>query len=366
MIKARKNTLAILIIALFISSAIVPLVCAQAPVTIRGKVTFEDTTGVGKGWLVNVTNLDTSELLDSKETTLGSEYLIGVDPSKLNVGDTLEAVTQNGSWYGRTTYVVQTGDNVGFATIWMNVTVSEAAEVHDISVTTDYSGAVNGIKITRDGTDVVGEGEYLIIGETYNIRYKLVNEGDFNETGIAVTVKIDDDILATHTYSLNVGASNTYSDSWDTTGLTAGDYTITVNASIAVDDDLSDNERTRDVTLVTEAAPYGVDLTVDDETKSTIQNVNAAYTLTVENTGTLADDYTLTVDNPDGADVAALDTYTITGLAPGATQDVVLNVADANLGTYRVNVTVVSDTDPTNATDYVNTTTTVEEERYDV
>jgi len=121
-----------------------------------------------------------------------------------------------------------------------------------------------------------------------------------------------------------------------------------------------------EIITVASAPYYDVDLTVDDETKSTIPNVNVTYALTVKNTGTIADDYTLIVDNADGADVAAPDTYTITNLAPGATQDVVLNVADATTGAFRVNVTVVSDNDPTNATDYVNTTTTVEEVRYDV
>ncbi len=129
------------------------------------------------------------------------------------------------------------------------------AEIHDINVTTDYLGAVGGIKITRDGTDVVGADENLTIGETYTIRYKLVNEGDFYES-IAVTVKIDNETLETHTYSLTAGDSNTYSDEWDTTELTAGVYTITVSASIADDANPADNERTRDVML--ETAPEQV------------------------------------------------------------------------------------------------------------
>ncbi len=134
------------------------------------------------------------------------------------------------------------------------VTVGPEAEIHDINVTTDYSGAVGGIKITRDGTDVVGADKNLTIGETYTIRYKLVNEGDFYES-IAVTVKIDNETLETHTYSLTAGDSNTYSDEWDTTGLSEDAYTITVNASIADDANPADNERTRDVMLETPVPP---------------------------------------------------------------------------------------------------------------
>jgi hypothetical protein len=114
---------------------------------------------------------------------------------------------------------------------------------------------------------------------------------------------------------------------------------------------------------------YNVNLTVEGAktaSKATNPGVNATYILTVNNTGNLSDNYTLSVDNPDNADVAALNiirvdtyTYNITNLASGATQDVLLNVTDGSDGTYRVNVTVISEHDPVNATDYITTTTTV-------
>ena len=87
--------------------------------------------------------------------------------------------------------------------------------------------------------------------------------------------------------------------------------------------------------------------------------MDATYILTVKNTGTLADSYTLTVDNPDDAAIANLSTYSIINLAADTTQSVLLNVTDETEATYRVNVTVISETDPENATDFVNTTTTV-------
>ena len=123
---------------------------------------------------------------------------------------------------------------------------------HDVGIALDYNGAVDGIKITRDGTDVVGADESLTIGQSYKIRYKLVNNGSFAET-IAVTVKVDDTTLATHNYSLSAGASNTYADTWDTSGLSEGTHTITVTASISNDANPDDNQRTREVTLVSPA-----------------------------------------------------------------------------------------------------------------
>ena len=100
---------------------------------------------------------------------------------------------------------------------------------------------------------------------------------------------------------------------------------------------------------------FGVDLTATPEEQTVAPNEIATYTLTVENTGTVADDYTLSVDNVTPADIAELDIYGITALAAGATQDVSLTVRDADDGTYIVNVTVTG----TDVSDEVMTKTNV-------
>jgi len=131
--------------------------------------------------------------------------------------------------------------------------ISEVLKVHDINITTDYKGACNGIKITRDGTDVVGCEENLIIREVYKIRYKLVNEGDFDETvDMTITVYNEtfSETIGTPTHSLEAGESDTYYVEWDTEGLAPGEYTIKVEASIPDDANPIDNIRTRDVILV--------------------------------------------------------------------------------------------------------------------
>ncbi|PXF52946.1 MAG: hypothetical protein C4B56_04055 [Candidatus Methanophagaceae archaeon] len=142
--------------------------------------------------------------------------------------------------------------------------IGEVVQIHDINVSIDYSGAVNGIKVTRDGTDVVGADENLTIGETYKIRYKLTNAGSFNES-VNVTVSVANatgwnETIATHTYAVNMGESNTYSDPWNTSGLVSGTYTIKVKATIPVDNNTGNNERTRDVVLE-EPQVVGVDST---------------------------------------------------------------------------------------------------------
>lgn len=82
-----------------------------------------------------------------------------------------------------------------------------------------------------------------------------------------------------------------------------------MNATIVdhVDVNPNNNNRTREVGL--EPKRYGVTLTVEGvkaKAKDTNPNENATYTLTVKNTGNALDNYTLLVDNPNGAAVANL------------------------------------------------------------
>jgi len=119
---------------------------------------------------------------------------------------------------------------------------------HDVNISTDYYPEGNGIKITRDAAEVVPPGENLTIGETYKIRYRVENEGEFDET-VHMIVKLDDTIITEYDKGIDIGSYHRGEVEWDTTGLTAGVYTITVNASIADDANPVDNERTRDVTL---------------------------------------------------------------------------------------------------------------------
>jgi hypothetical protein len=67
----------------------------------------------------------------------------------------------------------------------------ELTEIHDIKVSTAYHPPT-GIKITRDSDDVVDLDEDLIIGERYNIRYKIVNEGNYNES-VDITVNVENE-----------------------------------------------------------------------------------------------------------------------------------------------------------------------------
>ncbi len=102
---------------------------------------------------------------------------------------------------------------------------------------------------------------------------------------------------------------------------------------------------------------YNVSLSVDSNGTTTSPGVNVTYKLTINNTGDTLDNYTLVVSNPDGAS-ASLDNSHIQNLASGASATVLLNVTNASIGPFRVNVTAKS-TGNSNKTATVNTTTTV-------
>ena len=157
-------------------------------------------------------------------------------------------------------------------------------------------------------------------------------------------------------YSItNLAAGATQTVLLNVTDETANVYRV--NVTVVSEHGPTDYVNT--TTTVSVPVEYGVNLTVEGAktaAKTTTPNVNATYTLTVKNTGNQPDNYTLSEDNADNAAVANLSMYSITNLAPGATQTVLLNVTDETANVYRVNVTVVSEHGPT---DYVNTTTYV-------
>ncbi len=62
-----------------------------------------------------------------------------------------------------------------------SISLTALAMIHDINVSTDYTGAVDGIRIDNETGETIPAGQNLIIDEKYYIKYKIVNEGDFDE-----------------------------------------------------------------------------------------------------------------------------------------------------------------------------------------
>ncbi|RJS70056.1 PGF-CTERM sorting domain-containing protein, partial [Methanophagales archaeon] len=126
------------------------------------------------------------------------------------------------------------------------------------------------------------------------------------------------------------------------------------------------------VTSFSQIAPlgnleYGVDLSVNVTEQRVDPDENATYMITVKNVGTKMDNYTLTIDNPKGANVTLWNEnltqigalqYKTENVSSGNSTIVYLTVSNATNGTFPVNVTANSTGYPA-ATDSVNTTTLV-------
>ena len=151
--------------------------------------------------------------------------------------------------------------------------------------------------------------------------------------------------------TLDAGANTTVL--LNVTDETPGTYNVSVYAE-SVNDPSANDTVVIMTTVVT--APYSVNLTVEPTTQIVKPGENATYILTVKNTGTEMDNYTLSITYNETT--AWLNRTSITNLAPGDTQNVLLNVSSLTPGIFVVNVTVNSTTDP-NSTDTISTATIV-------
>lgn len=127
-----------------------------------------------------------------------------------------------------------------------------ASSLHDILIKSDYMGAYNtGIRIDNATEETLPLDENLTIGETYFIKYKVVNNGTSGPEDVYITVVVSNSTwnLEIANYSKSINSYHLGKVTLDTSGLEAGVYTITANASIPIDNDWTNNERKRDVSF---------------------------------------------------------------------------------------------------------------------
>ena len=250
--------------------------------------------------------------------------------------------------------------NVGNATIGtfrVNVTATsqgdDSSKSDFVNITTTVEEIHYGVNLTVDNetktTDVGENATYILTvtntgnaDDSFNLTVTNQDNANvvyLNKTQVTLTPS------ATETVSLNVGNAM------------VGTFRVNVTAT-SQGDDSSKSDFVNTTTTVVPVAVYGVDLTVDEEAKTTVEGENATYILTVNNTGNVADSFNLTFTNPDNASVVVLNKTQVT-LSASATETVSLNVGNATVGTFRVNVTATSQSDDTSKSDSINTITTV-------
>ena len=147
--KRKRNKMAMLMIAIMMTSVIVTMASAevgvldeppQQPIQIKGDVTYDNGTRVPDGWLVTLSDVTAGIELgnDTTEDVIAAipQYLIKVDPLLIVVGHDIKASVSNEGWSGNVTYTVQTGENVAGGTIMMDdiVVVSGPITTPDVVI----------------------------------------------------------------------------------------------------------------------------------------------------------------------------------------------------------------------------------------
>ena len=178
------------------------------------------------------------------------------------------------------------------------------------------------------------------------------NTGSVRDTFNLTYTNPDNASVALNQTQVQLNASVAVNVSLNVTNATVGTFRVNVTTTSQ-----SDKNKTAAVNTTTTVISYGVNLTVDQKANTTVVGENATYTLTLENTGSVADTYNLTVTNQDNASVTGL-SKTQVPLNASETETVALKVGDVVAGTFRVNVTATSQKG-TNETAVVSTTTTV-------
>ncbi|RLI46254.1 hypothetical protein DRO69_03475 [Candidatus Bathyarchaeota archaeon] len=183
-------------------------------------------------------------------------------------------------------------------------------------------------------------------GETISINVTVVNKGSFDESA-NVTLTYDDTLIDFQIKNIAAGDSATVEFNWNTTGLDLGLYTLNVTATIPVDEDLTDNTYTTDITL-----KLGYDLFVRRMTASPRdaeagETVN--ITVIIENNGAYnATNFNLAVTY----DTTLIENQTIPLLPTGEskTLTIIWDTTNIDPGSYTITTEAIlaTDEDPAN------------------
>jgi len=303
----------------------------------EAKTTIE---GEKATYILTVKN--TGNVTDSFELTY-------TNPDNANVVDLDRTqVTLNAS---ETETVALTVGTATAGTFGIHVTATsqgDSSKADFVSTTTTVEKVIYGVDLSVDNgakTTEVG------VNATYTLTVK--NTGNVTDSFVFTCTNPDNaNVVDLDRTQVTLAASETETVALTVGNVTAGTYRVNVTATSQ-----KGTNKTAVVSTTTTVISYGVNLTVDKKENTTVAGENATYTLTVENTGSVADTYNLTVTNQDNASWLDLNPKQIQ-LNESETENVTLKVGNAAVGTFLVNVTATSQSD-TNKTAAVYTTTTV-------
>ena len=178
--------------------------------------------------------------------------------------------------------------------------------------------------------------EEAVVGQLVTINVTVANMGTYHEN-VTLTVSYDDTPINTTTFTLTLtkkGLNETFSFSWNTTGLAPTMYTINATANIPLDDLPADNTKTKQITLKL-AHDVAVSLVAPEEA---VVGQLVTINVTVANMGTYHENVTLTVSYDD----TPINTTVIDMLPPGESEIIEFSW-DTSTGVAEDNYTITAE-----------------------
>ncbi|MGD8506536.1 MAG: CARDB domain-containing protein [Candidatus Bathyarchaeota archaeon] len=196
----------------------------------------------------------------------------------------------------------------------------------------------------------------ITVGETTTINATLENEGTETET-FSVSAHYDTNLIETKSVTnLAGGATTNLTFTWDTTGISPGDYTIAITAeTVSEETDTADNAKTVQVHLIKHEVAVA-SITLSPTSADVGENVT--ITVIVENQGTETETFNVKVSYG----TTEIGTADVTDLDPDAQKTLTFTWETTGLdaGEYTIKAvasTVTGETDTTNNTKIYGTFT---------
>ena len=210
-----------------------------APDVAVTSITAPTAAALGETVPINVTVVNEGSFDESVNVTLTyDDTLIDFQIKNITAGD-LAIIEFN---WNTTDLALDTYTLNATAIIPLDEDLSDNALTTQITLNWGYDLAVKSIRVTPYKVEV---------GETANITVTILNNGVYNATNFNVAVTYDTNLIENQSIPLlSSGEQKSVSFIWNTTGVDPGLYTITAEAILATDEDLTNNNRTSPIVLI--------------------------------------------------------------------------------------------------------------------
>jgi len=202
------------------------------------------------------------------------------------------------------------------------------------------AGAVDEPKGHDVAVTAINAPSSIVQGETETIYVTVENQGSFDETFEVVLKDTAGSTIGIQSVLLTAGESKTIVYSWDTTGVSLGDHTLTATAGPVTDEtDTTDNSKSVVVTI--ELATTDIAITAVNVPSSVTQGDQVNVDVTVENIGNQEVTDDITVILTDDTEKVTIGSQIIGALTAGASTILTYtwDTTSVTLGDHLLNAT---------------------------